>query len=250
MSFSPDTALAGHVAPSPNHDVRTVGIDILLLHYTGMRSAQAAQDRLCDPTAKVSSHYPVYEDGTICQMVPEASRAWHAGVSSWHGAADINSHSIGIEIVNPGHEFGYPDFPARQIDAVTALCRDILARNRIPPERVLAHSDVAPARKDDPGEKFPWHTLAKAGIGLWVEPTRIVPGPELDPGDHSAFVSSLQKSLQDFGYGLEATGNYDAATKAVVVAFQRHYRPARVDGIVDHSTLDTLRRLLTLTQGP
>jgi len=248
MSFSPDTALAGHVAPSPNHDARTVPIDMLLLHYTGMRSAQAAQDRLCDPAAKVSSHYLVHEDGGICQMVPEARRAWHAGVASWHGDIDINSRSIGIEIANPGHDYGYPDFPEAQIDAVIALCRDILTRNKIPSARVLAHSDVAPARKNDPGEKFPWHTLAQAGIGLWIEPTRIVPGPELDPGDRSAFVSSLQAALREFGYGLDMTGDYDEATRAVVIAFQRHYRPARVDGIVDHSTLDTLKRLLALTQ--
>lgn len=248
MSFPPDTPLAAHIAPSPNHDARAVAVDILLLHYTGMKSAQAAQDRLCDPAAKVSSHYLVFEDGKVCQMVPEARRAWHAGVSSWCGATDINSHSIGIEIANPGHDFGYPDFPPQQMDAVIALCRDILTRHNIAPKRVLAHSDVAPSRKDDPGEKFPWDRLAAAGVGLWLEPTKITPGPELDPGDHSAFISELQNALKQFGYGLEATGNFDQATKEVVIAFQRHFRPARVDGIVDHSTLETLKRLLALAQ--
>ena len=247
-TFQPDTALAERVTPSPNHDARADGIaaDILLLHYTGMKSAADAERRLCEAASKVSSHYLVYEDGAICQMVPEARRAWHAGVSSWQGATDINSHSIGIEIANPGHEFGYPEFPDMQIDAVIALCRDIIKRRNIKPERVLAHSDIAPARKNDPGEKFPWDKLNKAGIGLWLEPTKIVPGPELDPGDRSEIVSTLQNSLKEFGYGIDINGNYDDKTREVVTAFQRHYRPARVDGIADHSTVETLKRLLTL----
>jgi N-acetylmuramoyl-L-alanine amidase len=246
--FSPDTALSARIAPSPNHDERRDGAapDIILLHYTGMTSATAAEQRLCDAEAKVSSHYLVHEDGSICQMVPEARRAWHAGVSSWHGDTDINSRSIGIEIANPGHDYGYPDFPEAQIDAVIALCRDIIQRRHIKPELVLAHSDVAPSRKNDPGEKFPWDRLNRAGIGLWLEPTKIVPGPELDPGDHSDVVSTLQRSLQKFGYGIEATGNYDDKTRDVVTAFQRHFRPARVDGLADHSTFDTLKRLLVL----
>ena len=247
-NFPPDSALSGRVSPSPNHDERRDGIaaDILLLHYTGMASAKAAEDRLCDPAAKVSSHYLVYEDGAICQMVPEARRAWHAGVSSWHGETDINSLSIGIEIANPGHDFGYPDFPKVQIDAVIALCRDIIKRNNIKPERVLAHSDIAPSRKNDPGEKFPWDALNAAGIGMWIEPSKIVPGPELDPGDHSEIVSTLQTSLKQFGYGIDVNGNYDDKTRDVVTAFQRHYRPARVDGLADHSTVETLKRLLGL----
>jgi N-acetylmuramoyl-L-alanine amidase len=246
--FPPDTALSGRISPSPNHDERRDGIaaDIILLHYTGMASSAAAEQRLCDPEAKVSSHYLVYEDGSICQMVPEARRAWHAGISSWHGDNDINSRSIGIEIANPGHDYDYPDFPRVQIDAVIALCRDIIKRRSIKPEMLLAHSDVAPSRKNDPGEKFPWDRLGAQGIGLWIEPTKIVPGPELDPGDHSDMVSTLQRSLKKFGYGIEATGNYDDKTKDVVTAFQRHFRPARVDGLADHSTFDTLKRLLAL----
>jgi N-acetylmuramoyl-L-alanine amidase len=245
-TFQLDTVLAQRVTPSPNHDARADGIaaDILLLHYTGMKNAADAERRLCEASSKVSSHYLVYEDGTICQMVPEASRAWHAGVSSWQGATDINSHSIGIEIANPGHEFGYPEFPDTQINAVIALCRDIIQRRNIKPERVLAHSDIAPSRKNDPGEKFPWDRLSAAGIGLWLEPTKIIPGPELDPGDRSSIVSTLQKSLKEFGYGIDITGNYDDKTTEVVTAFQRHYRPARVDGIADHSTIETLKRLL------
>jgi N-acetylmuramoyl-L-alanine amidase len=246
--FPPDPALKVRITPSPNQDERRDGIapDIILLHYTGMATTEAAERRLCEAEAKVSSHYLVFEDGTICQMVPEARRAWHAGVSSWQGGDDINSRSIGIEIGNPGHDYNYPDFPDAQIDAVIALCRDIIKRRSIKPELVLAHSDVAPSRKNDPGEKFPWHRLSAQGVGLWIEPTKIVPGPELDPGDHSDVVSTLQRSLKKFGYGIEATGNYDDKTKDVVTAFQRHFRPARVDGLADHSTFDTLKRLLAL----
>jgi len=242
--FSPDSKLATRVVPSPNHDERRVPIDAIILHYTGMQSADAALARLCDAEAKVSSHYFVDEDGAIAQLVPEARRAWHAGVSSWQGASDLNSRSIGIEIVNPGHDFGYPDFPAKQIDAVIALCRDLMTRCAIAPARVLAHSDIAPNRKNDPGEKFPWAKLSKAGVGLWVEPSKIVPGPELDPGDRSQFVRTMQGWLSDFGYAVTVNGEFDTTTKEAVTAFQRHFRPARVDGIADHSTVETLKRLL------
>ncbi len=155
--------------PSPNHDARPDGqaVDILLLHYTGMKSAEAALARLCDPAAKVSAHYVIDEDGTLTRLVDEARRAWHAGVSSWAGDSGVNARSIGIELVNPGHEFGYRPFPAPQMAALTALARDILARHAIPPQRVLGHSDVAPTRKQDPGELFDWEALAAAGIGLW-----------------------------------------------------------------------------------
>jgi N-acetylmuramoyl-L-alanine amidase len=192
----------------------------------------------------VSCHYFVDEAGGIIQLVPEERRAWHAGISSWFGVTDINSCSIGIEIVNPGHDFGYPDFPDVQIKAVIALCQDIVKRRKIPAARVLAHSDVAPARKNDPGEKFPWAKLADAGVGLWVDPTEVIPGPELDPGDKGGAINMIQQLLKDFGYGIEVTGDYGETTTQVVTAFQRHYRPARVDGIADHSTLETLKRLL------
>jgi N-acetylmuramoyl-L-alanine amidase len=244
MSFPPDSKLCKAVVPSPNHDERLTGIDAIILHYTGMTSGPAALARLCEVAAKVSCHYFVDENGTITQLVPEERRAWHAGVSSWQGVSDLNSHSIGVEIVNPGHDFGYPDFPAAQIDAVIALCRDVMARRKISPARVLAHSDVAPNRKNDPGEKFPWAKLAEAGIGIWVEPTRIVPGPELDPGDRSEIVRKLQAWLRDFGYNVAVNGEFDTMTREAVTAFQRHFRPARVDGIADHSTVETLKRLL------
>lgn len=246
-NFPPDSKLVGTVSPSPNNDERQAGIDMVLLHYTGMESPGAALSRLCSAEARVSSHYFIDEDGGIFQLVPEDRRAWHAGVSSWFGVTDINSCSIGIEIVNPGHDFGYPDFPDVQIEAVTALCQDIIKRRNISAARVLAHSDVAPARKNDPGEKFPWAKLADAGVGLWVDPTEVIPGPELDPGDKGGAITMIQQMLKDFGYGIEATGTYDETTTHVVTAFQRHFRPARVDGIADHSTLETLKRMLMLT---
>jgi N-acetylmuramoyl-L-alanine amidase len=245
MTFRADSPTVKNVAPSPNHDARTSRIDILLLHYTGMQTAAEALARLTDREAKVSSHYFVDEDGRIDQLVPEARRAWHAGEASWKGAVDINARSIGIEIVNPGHEYGYRDFPDAQIDAVIALCRDILARRHIRRERVLAHSDVAPTRKNDPGEKFPWARLAAAGIGLWVEPSPIVAGRTFSANDKGAEVKQLQKQLARFGYDLKVTGHYDDNTRSVVTAFQRHFRPARVDGLADPSTVETLRRLLT-----
>jgi N-acetylmuramoyl-L-alanine amidase len=244
MSLSPDHKNA-KLVPSPNQDVRKLGIDMLVLHYTGMKTADDALARLTDPDAKVSSHYLVHEDGRIDQLVPEARRAWHAGASSWKGATDINSCSVGIEIVNPGHEFGYRDFPGQQIDAVIALCRDIISRHNIPPARVLAHSDIAPARKEDPGERFPWPRLAASGIGLWVEPAPIHAGTTLKAGDRSDHVADLQRMLARFGYAADVTNLYDKPTAEIVTAFQRHFRPARVDGIADFSTIATLQRLLT-----
>jgi len=244
MTFRADSATAKTVVPSPNHDARTSRIDILLLHYTGMKTAEEALARLSDREARVSSHYFVYEDGTIAQLVPERRRAWHAGEASWKGATDINSRSIGIEVVNPGHEYGYRDFPAAQIDAVIALCRNIVARHPIRRERVLGHSDVAPTRKNDPGEKFPWDRLAAAGVGLWLEPSPIGPGRTLSANDKGAEVEQLQKQLARFGYDLKITRLYDDNTRSVVTAFQRHFRPARVDGLADVSTRETLARLL------
>jgi N-acetylmuramoyl-L-alanine amidase len=244
ISFKPDSELFRSVIPSPNHDARTTPIDILLLHYTGMQSGEAACARLCDADAEVSSHYLVYEDGRIDQLVPEARRAWHAGVSSWKGETEINSRSIGVEIVNPGHEFGYRDFPQAQIEAVIALCRDIVARHQIPSDRVLAHSDVAPGRKQDPGERFPWARLAASGIGRWVEPTPIAEGNALVPTQRGEDITMLQTMLAKFGYAAEVTGRYDDQTRDIVAAFQRHFRPACVDGIADVSTRQTLMSLL------
>jgi N-acetylmuramoyl-L-alanine amidase len=216
---------------------------MLLLHYTGMKTAEAAIDRLCDPEAKVSSHYVVDEDGSIVQLVDEDRRAHHAGVSHWAGESDINSASIGIEIVNPGHEHGYRAFPDVQIAAVIALCRDVADRWSIVPERVLAHSDVAPARKTDPGELFPWDRLAAAGVGHWIGPEPVAEGPAYRLGDEGPPVTALQALLAHYGYGVPLTGVFDAATEAVVAAFQRHFRPDRVDGVADRSTIVTLKRL-------
>lgn len=232
--------------PTPNHGPRAAGkpIDILLLHYTGMPSEEGALDWLCSPASEVSSHYFVFEDGRIVRMVDESERAWHAGQSFWAGETDINSRSVGIEIANPGHEFGYRGFPRAQIAAVIDVSRDIRSRHPIPPERVLAHSDVAPLRKDDPGELFPWSELNAAGVGHWVMPDPVVAGPMLQVGDSGPAVAELTQRFRDYGYGLAAESEFDDETAAVVRAFQRHFRPAQVDGIADVSTVATLDKLI------
>ena len=253
-SFQPDSFIVTDVAPSPNYDERKDGrrIDMIVLHYTGMPTGEAALERLCAPESKVSSHYVVFEDGRIVQCVPENLRAWHAGVSSWAGETDINSLSVGIEIVNPGHEFGYTDFPRRQIAAVISLCRSIITRRGpISADRVLAHSDVAPSRKQDPGEKFPWELLSASGIGHWVRPAALdIGGAVLKPGDQDDAVLRMQRAFKAYGYGIEETGSYDDLTRDVVAAFQRHFRPARIDGIADRSTLLTLRALTETRPAP
>jgi N-acetylmuramoyl-L-alanine amidase len=250
--FSPDSFIVTDVAPSPNQDERKLPADMILLHYTGMQSGEAALERLCSPESKVSCHYVVFEDGRIVQCVPEESRAWHAGVSSWAGETDINSCSIGIEIVNPGHEFGYRDFPLRQVAATISLCKSIVTRRGpISSDRVLGHSDVAPARKQDPGEKFPWPLLSESGIGHWVRPAPLdLEGETVTVGDQGEPVHRLQRSLASYGYGIAVTDRYDEATREAVAAFQRHFRPARVDGIADQSTLITLRALLETRPSP
>jgi N-acetylmuramoyl-L-alanine amidase len=244
--FSLDSGVATACAPSPNQGDRRNGMrpDLLLLHYTGMPNTDDALARLCSAESQVSAHYLVFEDGRVVQMVPEARRAWHAGAASWAGETDINSASVGIEIANPGHDHGYRDFPDAQIEAVVTLCRDIVARHGIRPDRVLAHSDVAPTRKEDPGEKFPWRKLHAVGVGHWIEPAAIGTGETLKPGERGDKVGALQANLQCYGYGLEQTGVYDDLTVAVVRAFQRHFRPAQVDGIADASTRATLNELL------
>jgi N-acetylmuramoyl-L-alanine amidase len=252
-TFTPDSSIASDVIPSPNHGDRNNGrsADMILLHYTGMPDVEGALARLCTPGTDVSAHYLVLEDGRIVQCVPEALRAWHAGVSSWAGEDDINSCSIGIEIINRGHDWGYPDFPLRQIAAVIALCRGIMLRRKIQSQRVLAHSDVAPARKQDPGEKFPWPLLSESGVGHWVRPAPIdIAGGALQLGDRGESVTRLQQALHSYGYGLADSGVYDEDTRAVVTAFQRHFRQARVDGIADASTLLTLRALLETRPKP
>jgi N-acetylmuramoyl-L-alanine amidase len=246
MTAAPDSSLATLWCPSPNREPRR-GVsapDMLILHYTGMESAEAALDWLTREEAKVSCHYLVDEEGRIAQIVAESERAWHAGQSLWAGETDLNSRSIGIEIHNPGHDFDYPAFPEAEMQAVEALCLDILARYAIAPDRVLAHSDVAPGRKRDPGEKFDWARLARKGIGLWVEPVALGTDQGLGPGDEGESVARLQQQLRDFGYGVEVTSTYGTGLEKVVEAFQRHFRPARIDGRADLSTRETLRRLL------
>lgn len=247
MSFPADSGLVGRVHPSPNVEPRRPGFvpDLLLLHYTGLPTVESAIDVLSRVDCKVSCHYVLDLDGQVIQMVPEALRAWHAGVALWQGVSDINSCSIGIEIQNAGHSAGSPEFPDRQMASLERLCRDIIIRNGIVPERVLAHSDVAPARKMDPGEKFDWPRLAGAGIGHWVAPVAIDPRDEgIGRGDRSLVVREMQSLLARYGYGATETGELDEATEFVVIAFQRHFRPARVDGRIDASTIETLDRLI------
>ena len=233
--------------PSPNHGERLSGpTDILLLHYTGMPDDNQALEWLCNRKSNVSSHYFVHADGRLLRLVAEDRRAWHAGASMWGGESDINSRSIGIEIANAGHPGGLPKYPDVQIEAVIALCREILGRHPIPPHRVLGHSDVAPGRKLDPGEHFPWDRLAAAGIGHFVEPVSIAEVPALKRGDAGAKVEALQGLLALYGYGLEVSGEFDQRTHDVVEAFQRHFRPARLDGAADGSTMGTLQRLLAV----
>jgi len=252
-AFTPDSFIVADVVASPNHDERTGGSpNMILLHYTGMQTGQAALERLTTAASKVSAHYVVFEDGRIVQCVPEALRAWHAGVASWAGDTDVNSRSIGIEVVNPGHEFGYPDYPLRQIAAVIALCKTILTRRGpINADRILAHSDVAPTRKQDPGEKFPWELMNESGVGHWVRPAPLnLVGTTLKPGDRSEAVMRMQRTFKAYGYGIVDNGTYDELTRDVVTAFQRHFRQARVDGIADPSTQLTLRALLETRPPP
>jgi N-acetylmuramoyl-L-alanine amidase len=231
-------------APSPNFDARRAPPDMLVLHYTGMPTGEGALARLHDPDAKVSAHYLIEEDGRVFALVDEARRAWHAGVSSWRGESDINARSIGLEIVNPGHEFGYRPFPEAQIAAVIDLVGDIRERWTIADDLILGHSDVAPRRKQDPGELFPWRTLADAGHGLWVEPPP-APGPPLGPGDEGLGVIVLRGALARFGYEIASRGGYDQDLATVVTAFQRHFAQERCDGLADGATR---ARLMALTR--
>ena len=220
--------------PSPNFGPRRgTDIDMLVLHYTGMRTAAEALARLCDPAAQVSAHYLIDEDGTVHALVDEEHRAWHAGVSSWRGEGDVNSRSIGIELANPGHEFGYRMFAEAQIDALIELATGILARRSIPARNVVAHSDVAPTRKQDPGELFPWRRLKAYGIGLCP-----VDGDEWAPVPES-----------DEAMGWLARYGWDVADpKAAIAACQRHFRGARVDGVLDGETTGRLLRLLAAVE--
>lgn len=216
---------------------------MVVLHYTGMQTGQAALDRLRGAETQVSAHYLVEEDGRVFALVAEERRAWHAGASFWKGETDLNAVSIGIEIVNPGHEWGYRAFPDAQIATVIELLTEIRGRWDIPDARVVGHSDVAPARKQDPGELFPWARLAKAGHGLWVEPPA-APGAPLAVGDEGTGVFALQAGLTRLGYDSAPSGKFDDDTATIVTAFQRHWRPERVDGIADGETRARLVHLL------
>ena len=204
--------------PSPNFDDRTLPITMIVLHYTGMQDAQSAIDRLRDPEAKVSAHYLIAEDGTVVRMVPEDKRAWHAGRSHWRGTTDINSASIGIEIVNPGHEFGYRPFTDEQIDALIPLVSAIKDRYAITRGNIVGHSDIAPTRKRDPGELFPWGKLARLRLAL-PRPTRKLMDPQWTQG---GFLLALER----FGYDVEEP-------MAAIMAFQRRFRPELIDGEID-----------------
>jgi N-acetylmuramoyl-L-alanine amidase len=220
---------------SPNFDSREGHVvDMLVLHYTGMKTAAEACDRMCDRAAKVSAHYMVHEDGAITRLVAEECRAWHAGLSSWRGNTNINQRSIGIEIVNPGHEFGYRPFPAAQMKAVTMLARDILARHPIPPRNVVAHSDIAPSRKEDPGELFEWQTLAKLGVGLWP----IHPAGRAAAQD-PVLAQYAPQDLQHYGYDT-------ADLPKAITAFQRHFRPKSLNGQWDNECAALLAALLEM----
>ena len=217
-------------SPSPNFEARPAHtpVDMLVLHYTGMETAAAALARLCDAAAKVSAHYLIDEDGTVHRLVAENRRAWHAGAAFWRGATDVNGRAIGIELVNPGHEFGYRPFPDAQMASLEALARDILARHPIPPRNVVGHSDVAPRRKIDPGELFDWPRLAGAGIGLWPE------GAVEGNGDAAAMLAELGYETVDMA--------------KTVKAFQRRFRPVRIDGVADAETAGRLRDVLQIVR--
>ena len=214
-----------HERASPNHDARPEGgrVDMLVLHYTGMKTAAEAIDRLCDPAARVSAHYVIDEDGTVWRLVEESRRAWHAGVSFWQGTENLNAASIGIELVNPGHEWGYRAFPQAQMVSLETLCRGLLRRHPIPADRVVGHSDVAPLRKQDPGELFDWERLARAGTGLWPSAGAAAP----------AGIAEEQAMLATIGYSVPNSGSLDDETRQVLVAFQRHFRPRALDGRLD-----------------
>jgi N-acetylmuramoyl-L-alanine amidase len=198
-------------------------IDKLIFHYTGMKSGEESLSRMCDNASEVSAHYFVDEDGTITQLIDEEKRAWHAGVSFWAGETDINGQSIGIEVQNPGHEWGYQEFPEPQIESLVGLATDILIRHDIPARNVLGHSDIAPKRKQDPGELFPWQLLAAMNVGYWPRHELAASSPDIITSEH-------RKNLSYIGYDPESS------LSDVVTAFQRHFRPTNIDGLIDSET--------------
>ena len=230
-------------APSPNQNERKLPVSLLVLHYTGMESGAAALDRMRNPDAQVSAHYMVEEDGRVFRMIEEDRRAWHAGVSEWMGITDVNSASIGIEIVNGGHDFGLPEFPDVQINALIPLCKRIIVDHNIQPQGVVGHSDIVPNRKGDPGEKFPWSGLAAAGIGLWPGEGNGDRRVLFSPNDRDRGVAILQRALAGIGYAVEIDGVMSGLMVAVIRAFQRRFRQDKVDGEVDMETFDLIVRV-------
>ena len=238
---------------SPNFNDRKLPVSMLILHYTGMENGVTAKARLCDPAAEVSAHWLVHEDGMADRLVDEDKRAWHAGRGSWNGITDVNSASIGIEIVNGGHNVpladgSLPPYPDAQILAVIKLAKDIIERHDIQPRNIVGHSDIAPERKEDPGEHFPWQGLAAAGVGIWPgdlpEDDRIL----FEAGDRDRGISIIQRGLADLGYGASVTGCLDEPTQAIIRAVQRRYRPAKINGIIDMQVMEVLKRLSAAAQ--
>jgi len=233
---------------SPNFNERKFPITMLILHYTGMENGAAAKARLCDPAAEVSAHWLVHEDGTTENLVSEEKRAWHAGRGSWNGIVDVNSSSVGVEIVNGGHNVpladgSLPPYPDAQILAVIKLAKEIIARHDIQPRNILGHSDIAPERKEDPGEHFPWSGLAAAGVGIWPGDLPEDDRTLFEAGDRDRGISIVQRGLADLGYGASVTGCLDDPTQAIIRALQRRYRPSKIDGIIDMQVMEILKRL-------
>jgi len=238
--------------PSPNFDDRPAGVapEILVLHYTDTNTLDETFGYLLDPAKQVSAHYVVDADGTVYRLVDETKRAWHAGRSCWRGLRDINARSIGIEIQNPGHRCGYRPFPEAQIAATIELCQKIMACNGIHARDLVGHSDIAPQRKMDPGELFPWERFAQAGLGYW--PGHVTRRRRsihtFGPGDRDEAIGNVQHSLATIGYECSASGILDASTEAVLTAFQRRFRPWRCDGRLDGETHARARAMAELTR--
>ena len=228
---------------SPNWNERPVGtiIDTVVIHYTGMKTGQAALDRLCDPMAEVSAHYLIEEDGRVFQLVAEEKRAWHAGVSHWRGRDNLNHNSIGIELVNPGHEFGYKAFPDAQITALLQLLEEIHQRHNISPANIIGHSDIAFERKTDPGELFPWKLLHQKGFGLFSHKECEDNTPILQSGDEGSAVEEMHSLLKLIGYNVTESACFDRMSEDALVAFQTHWRQTAVTGVYDQGTKNTLQ---------
>lgn len=224
--------------PSPNHDARACAISHIILHYTDMENADAALARLSDAQAKVSAHYFIHRNGQIMQLVEDSRRAWHAGVSYWRGETDINSASLGIELDHAGHDAAgqMAPFAQPQMDALYALLAMLVERHALDPRHIWGHSDIAAGRKIDPGEAFDWRALAQAGFGLWLDDVKIENVPPIALGSTDKAVQPLQKALAAFGYQITADGVFGEATQKTIKAFQRHFRPTKINGIADAET--------------